>query len=508
MAERMKGWLGTVGLVSASAVVLTACAGSTEPAATTHEELTLTVGATGEADLHDPIMDSSLTGYSIYYHLFDYLTRLDAEGTPYPSLATEVSSNEDFTEWTFDIRTDTTFHNGEPVTIEDVAYSYNTVLNSPESRNLGFIRSLETVEIVDEDTLVMHLSAPMSAWENLTTTIPIVPEAVYSELGSEGFAAAPVGSGPYQIVSYTRGADYVIERYPDYAGEEPALDRITFQTVADEDARVNGVASGTLGLTQIPPSQAESLDGSSSASVISTPSNGVVYLGTTPQGVLADPKVRQAIWRAIDTEAIVEGILGGRATLNDQLTAPSVQGFVEGWEGPEFDAAEAEALLEEAGYNGEPVTLQYSTAGWISLGSQVAQAIGQYLTDIGVNVQLEGMDPTSFSAATRNGGLTGLFLSQWAPSTMDADNSITGLVGGGFMDMFQDQAMIDLVVKQRGVDGDERIAVFEEIAELNAEMAYKVPLYTQDTAYAVTNDIAWEPRADGLYLLTDVTAAD
>ncbi|MFC8193310.1 ABC transporter substrate-binding protein [Cellulomonas sp. NPDC057328] len=500
-----------IALISASALALAGCAspGAAGPGGPSSSSgaLTLTVGATGEADLHDPIMDSSLTGYSIYYHLFDYLTRLDADGTPYGSLATDITSNDDFTEWTFTIRTDTTFHNGDPVTIEDVAYSYETVLASPESRNLGFIRSLEKVEVVDDETLRMTLSAPMSAWQNLTTTIPIVPEGVYSELGSEGFAAAPVGSGPYRFVRYTSGVEYVVEKFSDYHGPEPELDQITFQVVADEDARVNGVASGTLGLTQIPPNQAASLDGSTSAEVVTTPSAGVVYVGVAPKGILADKLVRQAIWRAIDQEALVEGVLGGGATVNDQLTAPSVQGFVEGYEGPGYDPAAAKALLQQAGYDGEPVPFQYATSGWISLSNEVAQVIGQQLQDVGLNVQLEGLDPTSYSAATGQGNADGLFLSQWAPSTMDADNSITGLVGGGLVDYFQDPAAIDLVVKQRGVDGEERLEVFREIAELNADMVYKVPLYTQDTAYAVTTGIEWAPRADGLYLLTDVTRA-
>lgn len=494
--------LSTIALAIAG---LTGCSGTSSASA----DRDIVIGQVAEPEsAPDPIMEGSLAGYNYYYNLFDQLTKLDADGAIQPSLATEWTPSADFTSWTYTIRDDVKFSNGEALTAADVAFTYNTILASPDSDNLGYMGALESVSAPDDTTVVFQLNAPFSPWPSITTAISIVPEDVYTELGSEGFAAAPVGSGPFTFVSYTRGVDYVIEKNPDYWGTVPEVDTVTFQTVGDEDARLNGVSSGSLDIALISPNQVDSLTGTG-VNVASREANGVTFLGmNSTTGPLADARIRQAIWLAIDKESLVSGVLSGRAVANDQIVAPDVAGYAD-IDASEYDPDAAKALLAEAGYDGTAIPLEYATDGRIPLSAEIAQAIGGYLEAVGIAVDLKGMDQASLSNIIYGTvSVQGLYLNTWAPSTMDGDMPATNLFAGGQNDYAKSAEMAALVAQQRTVTGADRDAVFAQMAQLNIDNAFIDPLFTPEADYAVASGIEWTPRADGEYVLSDITFTD
>ncbi|MEJ1154901.1 ABC transporter substrate-binding protein [Microbacterium marmarense] len=498
-----------IATVAVSSIVLAGCAsGGAEGEASPDHDLTIGVVTEPEKTL-DGIVDGSLAGYNIYYNLFDQLTTLDADGNIMPSIATEWSANDDFTEWTFTLRDDIEFHDGTPLTSEDVAFTYTEVLATPDSDNLGYMGMLESVSAPDATTVVFELNSSFSPWPSITTAQSIVPAELYMELGSEEFAEAPVGSGAFTFVSRSRGVDYVLERNDDYWGDVTEVDTVTFQTVADEEARLNGVISGSLDVALISPNQVSSLEGSGADSV-SRASNGATFLGiNSTSGPLADEKIRLAVWHAINRDELVSAVLDGRAVPNDQIVAPNVTGYVDGSEGPAYDPAAAEALLAEAGYDGTAIALEYATDGRIPMSSEVAQAIGGYLEAVGITVELVGMDQASLSNRIYGTvDMDGIFLNTWAPSTMDGDMPITNMFAGGQNDYAQSPTTATLVEEQRMVDGADRIAVFDELASTNYAAAYLIPLYTPDADYAVTAGIDWTPRVDGEFMLADVTFSD
>ncbi|MFI2363650.1 ABC transporter substrate-binding protein [Promicromonospora sp. NPDC019610] len=489
-----------------AALALSGCSADSGSTAVSHD---LTVGAVTEPERQpDPLVEGSLAGFNYYYNLYDQLTTLNADGEIEPSVATAWTPNDDFTEWTFTLRDDVVFHNGEPLTAEDVAFSYNQVLATPDSDIRGYMGMLESAEATDDTTVVFTLSSPFSPWPSITTAVSIVPEDVYTELGPEGFVEAPVGSGPFTYVSWTRGVEYVLEGNDDYWGGAPEVDTLTFQTVADEEARLNGVIAGSLDVALVSPNQVSALDGSG-AEVASRESNGVIFLGTnSTKGALKDPLVRRAIQLAIDKEELVAQALGGRAVANDQPVAPNVTGHAADAEAPGFDPEAAKELLAQSSYDGEAIPFEYATDGRIPLSSEVAQAIAGYLDAVGITVELVGMDQASLSNkiyGTVN--MEGLFLNTWAPTTMDADMPATNFFAGGQNDYARSPETQALVEEQRTVDGAEREAVFAELSEVNWDNAYLIPLYTPMADYAVSPDITWEPRVDGEYVLKDVTFA-
>ena len=497
-----------IGLALGLSLTLAACnsAGSSDSSSSTSgggsEELpSIVLGAVTEpTNVPDPLVDGSLAGYSYYYNVFDSLTRLNASGELEPLLATEWSSNEDLTEWTFTLRDDVTFSDGVPLTAEDVAFSYQTILDNPASDPHSYMRPLESVEVADPTTVVFTLNTPFSPFPSITTSVSIVPAAVYAELGSEGFANAPIGSGPYTFVSRTPGVEYVIERNPDYWGTPAPFEKVTFQTIADADARLNGVLSGSLDVALIAPNQVDSLEGA--ATLMNTESNGVTFLGiNSSTGPLADLKVRQALELAIDKEALVSGVLSDRASVATQMIAPPVAGFDPALEASEFDTEKASALLAESTYAGEPITISYAIGGRIPLSEDIAQAVQAMLTEAGFTVELEGMDQSTFSGRVYDKkDIAGLYLNTYAPSQMDGDPVVEDFVAHGYNDYAMNPETPALVQATREVAGDERIAAYATLMEFNSANTQMIPLYVPETNYATTDGLVWEPRADGLFL--------
>ncbi|MET0297888.1 MAG: ABC transporter substrate-binding protein [Microbacterium sp.] len=499
---RMRATLAVASSVAALAL-LTACAsGGSTPAA--DAEKSVTVAITQDPENLNPVVGGAFGALSLEYNLFDQLAEINTDGTVGPRAASEWTSNEDYTVWDFTLRDDVLFHDGETMTADDVVFSFEEVLADPESNRKLWLTDMTSVEAIDDTHVRFTLSTPFSEWPRQTTLISIVPQAVYEELGSEGFNEAPVGSGPFSFVSWQRGQSVVTAKFDDYFDGAPALDTVEWIPVSADDARVTGVQSGTLDIASIPTAQIPAVEGTGSAEVRDIPSHQVVYLGfNTESGPLADPELRRAVSYAIDRDAITETIFDGRAQPNSQLVAPTVVGFSDSLEPVEYDPAAAEAALADAGYAGEAISFQYALDGVIPLGAELAQAIAGQLEEVGITVELEGTDNASYDIINREHGLTGLYLGQFSPSILDAGLPLRFLFSAEATNYFDDAAIEQLVVDQKAVADDARLDVITEIWQLNADNSYIAPLYSPDAAYGVNPSVVWEPRPDGLFIMKD-----
>lgn len=503
--------LKTVGACVAlllSAGLLTGCmptvadAGGSGTEAVSGGDVTLAMAA--EPSNTDPIMTRSIAAWNMYYAIYDGLTRITATGEIEPGLAESWTHNDDLSEWDFTIRPGVKFHNGAEMTPADVVYTYTTILASDTSTNRPAVSMVKSVEEVEPGVVRFTLNNPFSAWLNQVATIGIVPEAVYStEL--EGFVDNPVGTGPFQFVSWNHGVDYVVKRFDGYWGEPASVDKVTFAFVGAEDARVTGVESGTLDAAIIPPNQVPVLDGSTQASVISNPSNQVIFLGVnTTAGALSDERVRQAITVAIDREALIKQLLGGLGEPTGQLVAEGVAGHIADFPVPKYDVKKAKSLLTEAGYNGEEITLNYTTVGGLSMSVEIAQAIEGYLKAAGLTIKLVGAEQASQSLSIANHQMTGLYLSFWSPSSMDGDVVVNQLLAGGPEDYAKDPEFAKLYLEQQAAPEADRDAVFEKIWQANAEQVHHVPLFSPSNSFAVNPALAWKPAVDGIFRANDV----
>lgn len=271
-------------------------------------------------------------------------------------LAESHEISEDRLTWTVKIREDVKFTDGEPLTAEDVVYTYEIAKNSGSSIDLTM---LESVKQVDEYTIEFKLNNPQSTFIEKLARVGIVPKHAHNE----GFADNPIGSGPYKFIQWDKGQQVIAEANEDYYGDVPSIKKLTM-VFMDDDAAYAALKAGEIDIASIPGSFAkEEVEGKKLIELDSIETYGVAYPMEKPgkktkdgnpigNAVTSDEAIRKAMTYAIDREELVEGILEGYGApsstglekmpwLNeDTVIKPEEDGDIEG----------AKKILEEAGW--------------------------------------------------------------------------------------------------------------------------------------------------------------
>lgn len=288
--------------------------------------------------VHEPLIQSTLT-----------VTNPDL--TIGYDLATGVESSEDGLTWTVDIRNDAFFTDGEPLTAEDVAFTYNTLKNTSSVNDFTM---LERAEAQDEDTVVFHMSRPYSIWPYTMAVTGIVPEHAYGP----DYGMNPIGSGRYIMTQWDRGQQVIFEANPDYYGEEPKMKKVTVLFM-EEDAAFAAALAGQADVVYTAASYTEQeVSGYHLLACESVDNRGfnlpAVPRYTDENGIergndfTADVRVRRAISMGLDRQAMIDHILNGYGSpaysVCDKLP----------WYNEEaetaYDPKQAKALLDEAGW--------------------------------------------------------------------------------------------------------------------------------------------------------------
>ncbi|HEY0188323.1 MAG TPA: ABC transporter substrate-binding protein [Cellulomonas sp.] len=504
MSSRLSRRVTVPSLIGVVALVLSACTGGFDSATSTSSTGTsqsITIALNGEPSTLNPIFDISVPALSVFRSVFSGLTAIDDEGDVQPSLATSWESDETAETWVFTLNEDATFHDGTPVTADDVVFTFEQGMTDPEAATASYVSRIDSVEATGEYEVTFHLNTPYAPFDRQVTLIPVVSQAAY-EADPEGYAEAPVGSGPYKVVSWTRGDTLTLERYDDYFGDAAAIEDVEYRFVDDETTRGNSLQSGDVDVAQISASNVETLQSTDGIEVVEQESNRVLYLGfNSSTGPLADTTVRQAIDMAIDRDAIVETIYQGLASPSGQLVAPTTFGYDEDIEPTAYDPDAARELLAASDYDGEAIVLSYPATELPQI-TQLAQAIAGYLEDIGLTVELDQQETANFRSAWLATEFSGIYIWQFAPSIMDADLPLSLLVGPDSTRYFTDDEVDALMAEQIGItDTEERAAVLGELLQLVHDEVYYSALFTDVYAYGVSEGTSWSPRADGLFAL-------
>jgi peptide/nickel transport system substrate-binding protein len=366
------------------------------------EELRLAVGGEPEEG-YDPTLGWGQYGAPLFQST---LLRRDADLELVDDLATDYAVTEDGLVWTVTIRDDAAFTDGEPVTTEDVAYTYNTAATSG---GITYLTGLNEAVAVDEATVEFRLTEPQSTFVNRLATLGIVPEHAHGD----GYARNPVGSGPFSFVRWDEGQQLVVERNPDYYGEQPAFERVVF-VFTEEDATLAAARAGELHVASVPQAfAAEDLPGMDLLAVESVDNRGIMLPSVAEPGrkddegnpvgnpVTSNLALRQAINVAVAREDLVEGVLEGYGS--------PAAGPVDGLPWFELDSAvedadpdRAAAILRDGGWDDS------DGDGIVELDGQAAQfdlvypaddttrqglalAVRDMLRPVGIDVTVEGL---------------------------------------------------------------------------------------------------------------------
>lgn len=441
-------------------------------------------------------------------NLFDALTEIGPDGTLLPRLAVRWESTPDVKTWTFTIRRDATFHNGQPVTIDDVIWSFQKLMDDNASPTRVYVTNVKSVERVSDDTLRFNLIAPFALWDRQVMMLMILPKDAYLQMGARQFGLTPIGSGPYKFVRWVKDDRVELEAFDQHWQGVPKIRRVVFRPVPSEAARATALVSGEVDIVpNIGFAETRLLAARSGVQVRRAPGFKVVYMGfNTEHPALKDVKMRQAVDYAIDRNAITGQLLRGMAKPIGQIVSPAAFGYDESIKPTPYDPAKARALIKEAGYGGEPIPFAYAN-DLIASGRDVAQAVAGYLEAVGIKVQLEGLEYNSFYPLWTARKLPGMHMFVYGGVLLDADTQIQGnYMTGGRRGYIFDPRVDALGLQQRGLgDKDARKRMIADIWKIAGEYKPYVYLHNEDLTYAMRTGIEWNPPADGIIRIPHVT---
>ena len=400
--ERNRKMRKTKGIICAAILTLLAFSVSASAENAEKTEVVVTMPPTSEPSsgfdpaygwgagehVHEPLIQSTLVRTN---------TELEIEN----DLATEYGCSEDGLTWTVKLREDVTFSDGEPLTAEDVAFTYNTCRSVSSVNDFTMLKEAVAV---DDYTVEFHMNEPYSIWPYTMAVVGIVPEHAYDE----NYGQNPIGSGRYIMKQWDRGQQVIFEANPDYYGEAPKIQKLTVLFM-EEDAALAAAMAGQADVAHTAASYSDmEISGYSLMNVESVDNRGFNLPCTEPEeinGVIrgnvltSDVLVRRAINLAINREEMIENVLNGYGTaaysICDKMPWYNEASVVE------YDTEAAKALMEEAGWKEgkdgvrEKDGVKASLTLMFSNGDSVRQALAEdaanQLRQLGIEVSTEGV---------------------------------------------------------------------------------------------------------------------
>ncbi|CAN5288555.1 ABC transporter substrate-binding protein [soil metagenome] len=308
-----------------------------------------------------PFAYSRGPGYLRMSLIYDTLLWKDESGDPLPWLAESFEESEDGLTYTFTLRDGVLWHDGEPLTAEDVKFTFDYYASQTISPQLIVQPIPEIVEIVavDDRTVEFHLQSPAATFLQFggAGAVPIVPRHVWSGVGNAGAEsdlAKLVGTGPYVLESYSQGEGaYLYSANDDFFLGVPFVERLELRPAGDPATALLGGELDAIELFGARPEVMAPFENDDAFTRLEFPpgSSGTgLYWNLARGGALADVRFRQACARAIDRDDLVERLFGGNATPGNPGWIPPEHSFHVDVEQYDFDLGEANALLDDAGY--------------------------------------------------------------------------------------------------------------------------------------------------------------
>ncbi len=328
---------------------------------------TIVVGLRASIEGLDPANHRSRIAETVVRNMFDGLVTRTPDGRVVPEVAESWQALSP-TLWEFTIRRGITFHNGDPLTADDVVFTFTRIITEgglgdgkSSPRRAGLLDPVERVEKVDDYTVHFHLSAPWPIILQMLVHQQIVPQRYLEEVGSDRFAQAPIGSGPFKFVEGSLDERVVMERYDGYYGGAPDLPpvgpapvrRAIFRVLPENAVRVAALKAGEAHIIQsVPPAMVPELRADPNVEVKTAPGTRVYFMELNVTKPPFDHvRVRQALNYAIDWELIIDKVLGGFATRLGGPLLPHGFALDPDLKPYPYDPARAKTLLQEAGFS-------------------------------------------------------------------------------------------------------------------------------------------------------------
>ncbi len=547
---RARSWRAAAALI----IMLAACSsdgGATTTTTGTDGSATTTAGSgtTGgtvrigyggaPADLN-PGLGVLSEDYILYDLMYDTLADIDLEGNFQPEIATDWSVSEDGLTWTLNIRDDVTFHDGTPLTAEDVAYSLNLYRDTESFVFLpSYVTAFTAIEAVDPTTVTMTTETPVAAFDYRLAAMFILPSHIWEAAGDVvAFTNDEmIGSGPFTLAEYSQDEFVRLEANESYWAGRASVDEVIFQTFTNSDARVQALINGELdAIIEFPATAIATLRNTPNVEVADglefggrladiffnmvDPENCPADVGVcSGHPALRDVVVRRALAHAVDKQQLIDTLLLGLGEPGLGLVPPGLGEWYASELVPDdyaFDLELAAQMLEDAGYvdtDGDGIrecpTEDCGPTGDLTFRMnyptdndehpRVSDTLSGWWQEIGVSVQIQGLDADALTSVCCPAFDFDVMLWSWYADT-DPESLLYVLlcdeIDTGFSETGYCNPVYDELYYQQTAETD-RTARREIIAEMQRitleDAPYIIPwYYPKVSAYRTDTFTGWQ----------------
>ncbi|WP_075617216.1 ABC transporter substrate-binding protein [Paenisporosarcina indica] len=450
---------------------------------------------------------------AVHVNMFNYLVKNGGEEGFLPDLA-ESWENVDEKTWSFKLKEGVKFHNGEELTADDVKFTLERVAKDDTLLEHGSYKQIQEVVVKGdyEFDIVTENSEPALLNRLSRIGSGILPKDYIESEGWEVFMEAPIGSGPYKFKEWKKDDRLTLEAYADYFGEPAKWEEVVFRSIPEDSTRVSELLTGGVDIAvNIPPTDLERIDATDGVSIMKSPTQRVMMLvaRTGGEGPTADPLVREAIDLAIDKQAIVDSLLEGAGKVTRTRVTPGNVGANEDLFGKTlYDPEKAKELLAQAGYaDGLELSLSSPNGRYLK-DKETAELMAAMLQEVGIKVNLEFLEWSSFNAKYQEKGFGDLFFIGYGNSMFDASLALDRLKKDkavGETDYDNPETEVLLQTAESNMNLEERNEQYKQAQELIAEDRPQIYLYQLESIYGVNDRVSFEPRLDEMFYVDNIT---
>lgn len=474
-------------------------------------------GVNRAAENLDPVTQDANPDIWAFMQIYQQLVRVNVKGDGFdPDLATKWTTSADGKTWTFFLRKDAKFSNGDPVKASDAVWSLKRAHDTKGPWQWA-LEPVQDITAKDDYTVVITLKEP---WGPFLSDISlfsnsILPEKVFKDAKAEDFANKPVGSGPFMLVEWKKGEELVMKANPYYHEKGvPRTAELRIRYIPDDNSRIIAVQSGDVDGIDYPPfSRMNELKKDAKLDAQLNPSTAVAHLSLNNLvAPLNNVKFRQALAYATDRAAIVKAVCFGNCTPATTFLPMTTPFFNKGSKGYVYDLNKAKQLIKESGVK-TPITLKLLFRSNDAVHQPTAVTLRAMWAKVGINLELEPLDRATATKRYRANEFQ-VYITGWTNDIPDPSQLAAYELGftesQSYHSGYQSKAMDELLAKgQREVNPEKRRQIYYQIQDLALRDSPLLWLYYAPYTIAINKKMkGFVQMATGPWIFKNVTVSE